>query len=66
MTEKQFWCLFCPDTAPKFDSVEEMMNHMIDTVHRDESGNIITFGGDKEQWRKIIAEKFGESHASTK
>lgn len=46
---KKYWCLFCPE---RFDTMQEMTNHMIDTVHKDTQGNIIAFTGDKEAMKK--------------
>lgn len=41
-----YWCLFCGEDGPRWGSVEELMNHMKTTVHKDDKGNIVIFTGD--------------------
>ncbi len=39
--DKKYWCLFCGEDGPRWDTVEELFAHMETTVHRDEKGGII-------------------------
>lgn len=38
---KTYWCLFCGEDGPRWDTVEELFSHMETTVHRDEKGGMI-------------------------
>ncbi len=38
-----YWCLFCGEDGPKWDTMQELFEHMKNTVHRDEKGGIIFY-----------------------
>ena len=44
-SEKKFWCLFCGEDGPRWETTEEMVVHMMTTVHRDKNGGIIVYDG---------------------
>ena len=49
MSEQDYWCLFCGENGPRWSTSAELFNHMINTVHNDERGNMIFFaGGDND------------------
>jgi len=47
MSDEKYWCLFCGQDGKKFKTTEELFHHMRNTVHKDDTGNIIIFTGDK-------------------
>lgn len=52
MTEEEndegYWCLFCGEDGPRWDTPEEVFEHIRTTVHRDGNGNMIFYRGDNE------------------
>jgi len=40
---KDYWCLFCGQDGIRFDTPEEVFEHMKTTVHRDEKGGIVFY-----------------------
>jgi len=43
MTLKRYYCLFCGEDGPRWNTTEELFDHMKNTVHRDDKGNIIIY-----------------------
>ncbi len=41
-----YWCLFCGEDGPRWKSSSELFNHMINTIHNDDVGNIVFFAGE--------------------
>jgi hypothetical protein len=41
--EEGYWCLLCPEDAPRFETTEELFEHLKNTVHRDDKGGIIIY-----------------------
>ncbi len=39
--DKKYWCLFCGEDGPRWDTVKELFAHMETIVHRDEKGGLI-------------------------
>lgn len=50
MTEP-YWCLFCGEEGERFPTMQAMMNHMMNTVHKDDKGNIVVFTGDQNEFQ---------------
>lgn len=40
---ENYWCLFCGEDGPTWNTPEELFEHMKTTVHRDEKGGIIFY-----------------------
>jgi len=39
--DDSYWCLFCGEGGPRWDTVEELFSHMETTIHRTESGGLV-------------------------
>jgi len=39
MPEK-YWCLFCGEDGPRWDTTEELFSHMENTVHKTKDGGM--------------------------
>jgi len=39
--DKKYWCLFCGEDSPHWDTVKKLFAHMETTVHRDKKGGLI-------------------------
>ena len=46
MSEK-YWCLFCGESGPSWNTSEELFEHMKTTVHKTKGGGLVFFTGDK-------------------
>ncbi len=42
---KKYYCLFCGEDGPRWDTTEELFEHMKNTVHRTKDGGIAFFPG---------------------
>jgi len=40
---ESYWCLFCGEDGPRWNTTDELFEHMKTTVHRDENGGIIFY-----------------------
>ena len=38
-----YWCLFCGEDGPRWNAMQDLIEHMKNTVHRDEKGGIIFY-----------------------
>ena len=38
---EKYWCLFCGEDGPKWDTPEELFEHMETTVHRTQDGGLV-------------------------
>ena len=38
-----YWCLFCGEDGPRWNTMQELIEHMKTTVHRDGAGGIIFY-----------------------
>jgi hypothetical protein len=45
LENKKYYCLFCGEDGPRWDTPEELFDHMKNTVHR-VNGGIAFFTGD--------------------
>lgn len=43
--DDSYWCLFCGEDGPRWDTVEGLFSHMKNTIHRSENG-IMFFTGE--------------------
>lgn len=41
-----YWCLFCGNDGPRWTSIDELFEHMKNTVHKDDKGNMILYTGE--------------------
>jgi len=39
--DKEYWCFFCGEDGQRWDTVEELFQHMETTVHRTENGGLV-------------------------
>jgi len=46
LSQEDYWCLFCGVDGPRWGSSAELFSHMINTVHKDNAGNMVFFEGD--------------------
>lgn len=42
-----YWCLFCGETGPRWESFDELIHHMKTTVHQQDNG-IVFFAGEND------------------
>lgn len=39
--DKKYWCFFCGEDGPRWNTREELFTHMETIVHRDDKGGLI-------------------------
>jgi len=40
---KKYWCLFCGEDGPRWDTAEELFQHMKNTVHKTTDGGLVFY-----------------------
>jgi len=41
LESKKYWCLFCGEDGPQWDTTQELFAHMENTIHRTHNGDLV-------------------------